>query len=130
MNEHPQSASSWSERCIRQLLQKDGVQYVVGDQCMYGLNAKIGSHEGPARKRIGFLTNSPCVARRLSKRCPNTNERIIHEHVRLESGRASKAQVYLDALCRAICAGIEEQIKADQCGQFMLLNINNSKETI
>ena len=37
LHEHPQGASSWQEECIKKLMGKNGVQRVVGDQCMYGL---------------------------------------------------------------------------------------------
>lgn len=54
----------------------------------------------------------------------------MHEHIRLERGRAANAQVYPDELCRAICRGIGKQIEADRAGQFLLFNIHNDKLTI
>ena len=36
LHEHPQSASSWKETCIKQLLKNEGVEPVVADQCCYG----------------------------------------------------------------------------------------------
>ena len=50
---------------MKRLMSRSGVQRVVGDQCQYGLKSKDDLGEGPARKRIGFLTNSVCIARRL-----------------------------------------------------------------
>lgn len=80
LHEHLQSATSWGEDCIKKLLQEQGVQRVIGDQCMYGLKSKEGGRIGAARKSIGFLTNSPCVAKRLSKRCPNWNGIPVRKH--------------------------------------------------
>ena len=71
LHEHPQGASSWQEGCIERLMQKVGVQRVVGDQCMYGLKSWDGNRWGPSRKSTGFMTNSPCIAVALQDRCPN-----------------------------------------------------------
>ena len=65
---------------------------VVGDQCTYGLTADDGYRIGPARKRIGFMTDSVCLARQLEKRCPNKPGKEVHVHVRLENGRTKTAQ--------------------------------------
>ena len=67
VHEHPQSASSWKESCIKQLLQKEGVQQVVAEQCCYGLKAHDGVQEGPARKSTRFMTNPPCIAKQLMR---------------------------------------------------------------
>ena len=129
LHEHPQAATSWREPCMQKLLQEEGVQRVIGDQCQYGSNVKGGNHEGPARKSTGFLTNSPCIARKLCKRCPNWSGQEIHKHIRLESGRAIKAQVYPDALCRAIWQGVNDQLDADRAGQFLFMNSMNKNNT-
>lgn len=47
----------------------------------------------------------------------------------VDSGRAAKANVYPDALCRAIRLGVEDQIKADSAGQFLLMNVNYEGDT-
>ena len=49
--------------------------------------------------------------------------------MRLQNGRASKEQVYPDALCRATCQGVQDQIEVDKGGQFMLMNITNEDKT-
>ena len=36
---HPANASSWHEKCVRNLMNKHGVTKVIGDQCRYGLVA-------------------------------------------------------------------------------------------
>lgn len=124
LHEHPETAASWQEGCIKRLMAEQGVTRVVGDQCMYGLKSNDGLREGPARKSTAFLTNSPCVAKHLSRRCLDRRGQEIHGHVRLENGRARKAQEYLDNLCRAICRGLQEQLKVDASGQFLLSTVD------
>ena len=57
LHEHPETASSWHEGCIKDLLKQEGVIKVIGDQCRYGLKSHDGTREGPARKSTWFLTN-------------------------------------------------------------------------
>ena len=59
LHEHPDGAGSWQESCVKKLLVKHGVIRTTGDQCMYGLKPKDEKGVGPARKRTGFMTNSP-----------------------------------------------------------------------
>ena len=40
------------------------------------------------------------------------------------NGRAKAAQAYPQALCRAVCKGLIEQMEMDQMGQFMIAEIN------
>ena len=58
-----------------------GVDKVIGDQCCYGLKAKGEEGKGPARKSTGFMTNSPCIALQLRRRCPNRVGYQVHRHV-------------------------------------------------
>ena len=124
VHEHPESASSWQEQCVNEMLRKQGVIRVTGDQCRYGLTSHDGMRTGPARKSTGFMTNSACIAKRLSLRCPNHGGHKVHDHVILINGRAKKAEVYTDALCRAICKGLVEQLDADRKGQFMIAEVS------
>ena len=126
---HPDEAGSWQEKCIQRLLAKHGVIRTKCDQCMYGLKSKDEKGIGPARKRTRFMTNSPCVARRLSKMCPNGRGYEVHRHVRLENGRTKAAQIYPRELCRQICEGIREQMEADQNGQFLLAQVTTGNTT-
>ena len=127
VHEHPEAASSWNEQCVRQMMNRQGVIQVTGDQCRYGLTSWDGQRRGPARKRTKFMTNSPCIAKALSLRCPNTREHKVHEHVVLINGRAKRAEVYPPALCRAICNGLLEQMEADRKGQFLLAQVDNKE---
>ena len=89
-------------------VEEAGITRVAGDQCRYGLKANDGRREGAARKRIGFMTNAPCIAKRLSLRCPNTKQVKRHEYVILVNGRAKAAEIYPKQLCRAVCQGLME----------------------
>ena len=83
--------------------------------------------EAPAGKRTGFLTNAVCIAKRLTKRCPNKLGYQVHRHVVLTNGRPKAAQVHPDKLCREICLGIHEQIQRDKSGQYLLANIQKEE---
>ena len=106
LHEHPQSASSWQEEAIMKLLQEESITRAVRDQCRYGLTTKDGINTGPAKKPIGFITNSICIAHKLSNRCPNAPGNQVRHHIRLDNGRAKAAQVYPAKLCKAICEGL------------------------
>ena len=110
---------------MQKLMKKHVVIRAVGDQCMYGLKSKDDKGEGFARKRTGFLTNSVCVAKRLSKMCPNRNGFQVHRHVRVECGRTRVAQVYPQELCRQMCKGIQEQVEADRQGCYLLAQVGS-----
>ena len=130
LHEHPAGASSWEEECIRTILNKDGVMRVVGDQCRYGLMTKDQNGVGFAKESTGFMTNSPCVAAQLNRRCPNNRQHQIHQHVVLTNGRAKAAQVYPSGLCRAICRGIRQQLITDQKGQFLLARLGENENIV
>ena len=42
LHEHPASASSWEEECIKKILKAEGVEKVIGDQCQYGAEVISG----------------------------------------------------------------------------------------
>ena len=54
------------------------------------------------------MTNAPYIAKRLSRRCDKG-----HSHVTLIGGRAKRAEVYPDELCRKIIYGYIDQMVAD-----------------
>ena len=47
LREHPSIAKSWREKAVQQLLTETTVNRVVGDQCRYGLQSKVGGIIGP-----------------------------------------------------------------------------------
>ena len=100
--EHPASATSWSRPEMRSLRRLPGVVQVVGDLCMFGLTTRSATGQArPAKKRTKFMTNIPEVTKELGVRCDGR-----HEHQALISGRARKAEVYPQELCKAICRSV------------------------
>ena len=85
---------------------------------MFGTEARSGQSIGmPVKKLMGFLTNSPCVAETLNRRCQGTGGSCSrsrggrHEPC---SGRiASEAQVYPKGLCKAVLERVIDQLQAD-----------------
>lgn len=71
LHEPPLSATSWQEPCIHNILGKHAVLHVKADQCQYGLMSRDAIGNGVVRKATGFMTNSPCIAMKLERRCPN-----------------------------------------------------------
>ena len=100
--EHPITSRAWNEECVQRVLQLPGVQKVVGDQCQFQL--QVNPEEDLNRKTTGFMTNSASIAKRLAVRCVGE-----HAHQPLVSGRAKKAEVYPEELCRAVVRGLKEE---------------------
>ena len=109
--EHPKSASSWQHKDMQALARLDGVFEVIGDQCMFGLVTKsVSGKTLPAKKRTKFLTNIPEARLELGITCDKK-----HEHQQLIGGRAKKAEIYPDGLCKAMCRTViklKERLKA------------------
>ena len=110
--EHPKSASSWQHKDMQALAKLDGVFEVIGDQCMFGLVTKsVAGKTMPAKKRTKFLTNIPEAKTELGVMCDKS-----HEHQQLIAGRAKKAEIYPEGLCKAICRTVmklKERLKAN-----------------
>ena len=87
LHEHPQSASSWSDPLMVQLLQHPRVHSVVAHQCAYGLTTPDG-HGKPAlaKKPTRFASSSVYMLRRLARKCSGD-----HPHQQLVAGRAANA---------------------------------------
>ena len=64
LHEHPANATSWQLSEVRGMLESNGVQRVVGDQCQYGQETGEGS---PVKKPIGWLSKSPEILKELQK---------------------------------------------------------------
>ena len=127
MHGHPQSVSSWQEEAIQKSLREDAASKVLGDQCRYGLTSTDGVVTGVAKKRIGFVTDSVRIAWESSRWWPNTMKIQVHQHIRLENGRARAAQEYPNKLCRAICEGLIKQIGVGRKGQFLMVDYDAEK---
>ena len=74
---------------------------------MYGLvtNSAVAGMS-PTQKQTRFMTDSACVAEELKRKCDRS-----HKHQQLAGGRASKAAIYPEGLCGAICKGLMEVIR-------------------
>ena len=109
LHEHPWSAKSWQLPEMQELLKDPRVQVACGDQCQFGLTAKIrtcSDERGPAKQPTGVISNSWTIAHRLRGTCKRD-----HEHVKLEGGRAKAAALYPDELHMEMCKGLKEQIE-------------------
>lgn len=105
LHEHPAGTGSWQCTCIQRLMAIPGVLATVADQCCYGLAAIDDDGPGLVRKTTKFLTNPPCVAKELRRRCIGG-----HKHARHVHGREVAAQVFPAELRAAVRRGIRRQI--------------------
>ena len=124
LHEHPAGATSWGTGEIRKLMEMEGVQVTVADQCMYGLVTNgVGGRETPAQKKTKFMTNSPCIAKELQRKCDGK-----HVHQPLIGGRAAGAARYPRELCRAICQGLMEEMRRVKEGLKKVLAVKPGDE--
>ena len=71
LHEHPECATSWGEDCIKNLLQMDSVDQVVGDQCQYGQE-----YQGePVRKPTTWMSNAETYYKTWENRAKAAEER-------------------------------------------------------
>ena len=66
------------------------------------------------------MSNSPAILNELGKLCPGD-----HDHQHLVNGRAEKAAVYPDGLCRAICRGLAKEIDIEKKKVRPILGLNS-----
>ena len=72
VHEHPALAKSWKNEKMQKLEDEPSVRKVHGDMCEMGMQFQDSDGLwGYAKKRTGFLTNSPCIAEELEKKCTN-----------------------------------------------------------
>ena len=122
LHAHPWSASSWKLRFMKAMREVKGVELYCGDQCCFGQPAKgPDGIFGLARKRSGWLTNSPCVGYALQVRCaskPDGGDKTPlleqHKHVWLVSGRARATERYPPKLVAAVLKAIRVQLQQDK----------------
>ena len=101
---HPAPSRAWQERAVKRCMSLHGVEKINADQCQFGL--KVRPEEELNKKPTGFMSNSPKVLKRLSKKCTGD-----HPHQPLLHGRAARAEVYPPGLCKAVVQGIREEVK-------------------
>ena len=115
LHEHPDSATSWTLKCVKEVMAHKDVRRVIGDQCQYGQETDAGK---PMRKRTGWMSNSKRILDSISKTCTGKNGQCSraaggeHEHVRGKHGR--KAAIYPFRLCKAILTGAKAQLVEDE----------------
>ena len=110
LHEHPDRATSWNDPSSKAIAQIKDVLFVKADQCEFGLTVKEKGKQHLVQKKTGFLTNSPEIAKELSRQCLGA-----HEHLRLKGGNLTKqAQVYPPELCKAICRQVRMQVQVDR----------------
>lgn len=113
LHEQPAHASSWKEPCVLDLLARFPDLYLVtSDLCQFGLVTDGPNGPVAAKKPTRWLTNSPCLADRLDRKCDGA-----HIHQTLLNGRAKGAQVYPPGLCAAIVEGFKRQLHTDAAQQ-------------
>ena len=72
IHEHPRDAKSWDLPVVKDLLNDPRLNWVEGHMCAFDMTAPISGSNGEvgyAKKPTGFMTNSICIARKLTKRC-------------------------------------------------------------
>jgi hypothetical protein len=78
LHEHPATATSWKLPEVHHLLSHPKVDCIVSDMCMFGMKTKDEQGcDGPVRKPTRWMTNVPCLAKQLNRRC----QRIHGSHV-------------------------------------------------
>jgi hypothetical protein len=108
LHEHPASARSWEEPCVKKLMELTKVTRVVSDMCVYGMEQEDTGGRALVKKPTAFMTNAPEIAARLGQRCVGG-----HRHITLVGGRAKRAEIYPDQLCREILLGLVDQMRVD-----------------
>ena len=112
LHEHPQSAASWKEQCMEELMRSPLVLKATLHQCQFGLTSTDEMGLGLVKKPTTMLTNSVEVHRQMDRQCVPGS----HRHVHLMSGRAKAAQKYPPELCRAVYRGVVQQMEMDIAG--------------
>ena len=96
LHEHPFGASSWNNEKIQKLLALPEVRKVKSHMCAFGMIGEDNHGKALVKKPAGFMTNACKLADTLEKDCSGD-----HRHVVLiGGGRAKRAQVYPNELCR------------------------------
>ena len=104
LHEHPATASSWQDTWMEKLMQHKGVATVVSDQCEYGLlTPGPDGQPTPAKKPTRWMSSSPHMLKRLSRRCQGD-----HANQHLVGGRAKLAENYPIELITEILRGMRD----------------------
>jgi hypothetical protein len=117
LHEHPDRAWSWKLDFMVELSKMKGVSRVEGHQCCWGQQTvDFNGEMGLVLKPTGWMSNSECILKEVSRRCENENlpRNEWHTHVHLVgSSRTRPAQDYPPALVAAILKGLTAQLRVD-----------------
>ena len=113
LHEHPAQATSWGTKYIKEIMNMEGVDRTVADQCRYG-----SVYRGrPVRKPSGFLSNCAGIRKALSTTCSGKHGQCSRpgggEHLMCNGRVARMAAIFPLRLCKAILRGLRDQLKAD-----------------
>ena len=108
LHEHPEKATSWDNPTVKDVMKLPGVRKITSHMCAFGMVQEDELGPGLIKKPTSFMSNCNGVLERLNKKCS-----ADHRHILLVGGRAQRAQVYPDELCREILLGLMDQMKAD-----------------
>ena len=131
LHEHPQQATSWDERCIRDLQRCTQAIRIEMDMCRFGLVTT--NDEGKtmyAKKATSLLTNMPAAQVYLAKKGLHD-----HEHCPLEGSipgkglRTTLAQVYPRRFVEASLKSIMLQKQWDAKELFMVGSVDEAYPT-
>ena len=114
---------------VERLLGEASVMRVETHMCRFGMCSVDAAGRSLVLKPTYFMTNSAHIAAELNRLCDNKVAGTQHRHVQLMNGRASAAQVYPEALCRAICRGLKHQKEATTTKKY-LLNAVDCNQTV
>ena len=62
LHEHPESAASWKEECMLEVMAMPGVLEVKSDMCAYGMKLRECKENELVKKPTRFITNAPQIA--------------------------------------------------------------------
>ena len=123
LHEHPKTAKSWKENCVKEISEMENVEIVEGPMCRWKMIGRDASGEGYIRRPTCWMTNSPELAKTLRGICTNDlqgSKREWHRHIHLVNGRAKMARVYPPVLVRAILQALKRQMALD--GEYREVN--------
>ena len=131
LHEHPAGATSWNEECVEQVMELEGSDVVIGDQCQYGQEANDGT---PIKKPTKWMSNSPEVLKKLGARCSGRGGACSRPsggvHTTAEGSVTRGTAVYTFQLCKVILQGFRNQLVAD--GRLVLgaVGVQRPEETL
>ena len=123
LHEHPYNASSWMNEKVQKLLATEGIVKVRSHMCAFGMV------EGGelVKKPTGFMTNAVKLADRLTKDCSGDHRHVVL----LGGGKARRAQVYPNELCKQIIIGLKDQMMHDgRLGEGMIGAVDKIDEAV